>query len=64
MTATFGLALLLQVICIAALRHRFGQGWLRRPAVVLVLGSVYLRDWPRRCYRYRLSGSRTTSGRV
>src|SRR6185437_15612217 len=40
MTATFGLALLLQVICIAALRHRLGHGWLRRPAVVLVLGSV------------------------
>src|ERR1700722_16398021 len=40
MTITFGLALLLQVITIALLRHRLGRTWLRRPVTVLVLDAA------------------------
>jgi hypothetical protein len=40
MTATLGLALLLELVGLAALRHRLGKMWLRRPVTLLYLGGV------------------------
>jgi hypothetical protein len=40
LTVTLALALLLQAVTVALLRHRLGRAWLRRPVVVLVLISV------------------------
>ena len=40
MDETIALALLLQLAGIVLLRHRVGQGWLRRPVALLYLASI------------------------
>jgi hypothetical protein len=46
MDATIALALLLQLAGIVLLRHRVGQGWLRRPVTLLYLASVAYQGLP------------------
>src|SRR5258707_378009 len=40
MTITFLAALMVQFVMVAAIRHRLGRRWLRRPVTVFVLTSV------------------------